>query len=429
MNIFKIAALSLRNLFRNRRRTLITVLVSASGFTALAIVAGYMEFTFFGLKETTICFGFTAQGGTGHLQIFNSNSLENEELYPMQYGIKNYDQLQNSIESMPDVSFTIPRIEFTGLVSNGDKSLSFIGHGINPQKEAMLLHYWNSLHQISEGAKVNDSLYTILQKKYQNGVLLGKEMAKSLHATPGSDLLLMSTTVDGAVNVIDITVAGIVDTGLETANKYYLETKIQTVQDLLFTDKISNIAVVINNTDKTHYFESILDSTINKKSLQTSFTVIPWEKLASYYNSIRDIYTIIFGFVGFIVVSIVFLSCTNTMLMATMERISEIGTLKAIGVSNKWLSLLFLLEGFFIGLISIIIGISFKYIFSFIINISGYRMPPPPGMSSSYLLKIFPASEQLPWISLLIIVSTTFSGLFTLLKIKKMSIVESLSHV
>jgi len=142
-----------------------------------------------------------------------------------------------------------------------------------------------------------------------------------------------------------------------------------------------------------------------------------------------DAYRIIFSFSGIIIVVIVFLSCTNTMLMATMERVKEIGTLKAIGISNIWIILMFLFEGFFIGLLSVVAGIALKYIFSWIINNSGFMMPPPPGMTSSYRLNIFSAVEFLPWISLLVIVSTTFSGLLTFVKIRKISIVNSLTHV
>ena len=173
----------------------------------------------------------------------------------------------------------------------------------------------------------------------------------------------------------------------------------------------------------------LIENKITGRSDQTVYSVIPWDRLAEYYYSVRDVYNIIFSFTGIIVVAIVFLSCANTMLMATMERVREIGTLKAIGVSNFWISLMFLIEGFMIGILGIAAGLGLKYIFSVIINNSGFRMPPPPGMSSSYLLKIFPASEFLPWIALLILFSTTMSGMLTLLKIRKISIVNSLTHV
>ncbi len=429
MNIVKLATISLRNLFRNSRRTLITVLVAAAGFAALAILAGYMDFSFYGLRELTVCKGFSAGGGTGHIQVFRRESLEKEELFPMQYGIEANEKVRTDIESIDKVSFTMPRIEFNGLISNGDKSISFLGQGVDPAKEAGLIQYWNSLEKMAGKKKMSDAAYRQLEKAGPYGVLLGQQMAKALNAEVGTDLMLMSTTVDGAVNVVDVTVAGIARGAMKSIDRHYLVAPLETAGSLLQTDRVSKIVVVLKRTEDTAAVSRLIEAKVHGHGDDPVFSVIPWEKLAAYYYSVRDVYNIIFSFTGIIVVAIVFLSCTNTMLMATMERVREIGTLKAIGVSNVWISLMFLFEGFFIGLMSIFGGLLFKYTFSVIVNNSGFKMPPPPGMSSSYLLKIFSAVEFLPWIAFLIIFSTTLSGLLTLLKIRKLSIVNSLTHV
>jgi putative ABC transport system permease protein len=130
MNHIKLVIIASRNLKRNSRRTLITVLVSSAGFVALAIVGGYMDFTFFGLQEMTICRGFSSTGGTGHIQIVRKEALTKEEQYPMEFGIADNDILQETINnSNKDVKATVPRIEFTGLISNGERSTSFLGMG------------------------------------------------------------------------------------------------------------------------------------------------------------------------------------------------------------------------------------------------------------------------------------------------------------
>ena len=430
MNSITLAKMALRNLARNSRRTLITVLVSSAGFAALVIVAGYIDFTFYGLQELTVSQGFAASGGTGHIQVFNQNLLTKEERGPMQYGIEDYQMIQHKIESIPDVSFTMPRIEFNGLISNGEKSISFIGLGVNAKKEAALTHYWNSLTKMSEQSKMDDSSYKKLDEDASvSGILLGGEMAKALNAKTGSSLMLIGTTVDGAVNVVDVTVSGIIKNSMKSIDQHYLVVDLDTVKKLIQTDKISKIVVVLDRTENTSSVSKLISAKINSPRSPSVFSVVPWINLAEYYHSIRDAYNIIFSFTGIIVLIIVFLSCTNTMLMSTMERIQEIGTLKAIGVSNGWISLMFLFEGFFIGLLSVVGGISLKYIFSEIINNSDFIMPPPPGMSSTYFLKIHSATEYLPWIVLLIMVSTSFSGFLTLLRIRKMLIVDSLSHV
>jgi len=429
MNIIKLARLAWRNLLRNGRRTLITLLVSSAGFAALAIVAGYMEFTFYGLQEMTICRGFTAGGGTGHLQIFRKEALDREERFPLEYGIGQNQTIQSEIEKEKNVLATIPRIEFNGLISNGEKSISFLGTGVVPEKEIKLIDYWNQTNKMTNSGRMDNSAYLNLAKGAPNGVLVGEEMAKALDAKVGTNLMLMSTTVDGAVNAVDVTVAGIARNPMKSIDRYYLVSHLETAQNLMFTDKVSKIVVVLNNTGNTQSAIPSISRRINGSGSSGSFSIVPWQSLAEYYYSVRDAYNIIFSFTGIIVVVIVFLSCANTMLMATMERVREIGTLKAIGISNSWISLMFLLEGFFIGLLSVAGGIVLKFLFSIIINNSGFRMPPPPGMTSSYLLNIFPAMEFLPWISMLVIASTTLSGLLALIKIRKISIVNSLTHV
>ncbi|NTU97062.1 MAG: ABC transporter permease [Chlorobiaceae bacterium] len=429
MNTIKLAIIALRNLKRNSRRTVITVLVSSAGFAALAIVGGYMDFTFSGLQEMTICRGFSSSGGTGHLQVFRKEASQKEEHYPLEYGIADYDELQRKLMSVGDVDATLPRIEFTGMISNGEKSTSFLGVGVNPAKELMLTKYWDTIYSGSKKNTSQELMFRKLAMASSNGVLLGAGMAKALGADVGSSLMLMGTTVDGAVNVVDVTVAGIMNNTMKTIDKYYLVTGTATAQNLMQTDKVSKILLVLNETKKTNHVLSAVSSKINAPGTTVKYAVTPWYDLAEYYHSVKDAYRIIFGFTGIIVILIVFLSAANTMLMSTMERVREIGTLKAVGISNKWISLMFLYEGFFIGVMSIAGGILFKEIFTIIINTGNFEMPPPPGMTSTYFLRIYPAIHFLPWISLLLLFSTTCSGFLTMFKIRKLSIVNSLTHV
>ncbi len=430
MNIIRLTVLALRNLFRNNRRTLITLLVASAGFAALAIFAGYMDFSFSGLREVTISKGFAAGGGTGHIQVYNKDAVDNDEEYAMQYGIEGYKSMLDEITQLNHVSFATARIEFNGLVSNGDKSISFMGIGVDPVHESGLIQYWNSLRKVDHRKKaMSDAAYRQLQETGPYGVLLGRKMGESLNVRPGDTLMLMSTTVDGAVNVVDVDVAGLVDGSMSVVDSHYLVTTVEAAERLLLTDKVSKVVVVLDNTENTTSMAGVIDATVNTDRNNSEFAVVTWDKLAEYYYSVRDIYNIIFGFTGGIVVVIVFLACVNTMLMSTMERVREIGTLKAIGVSNVWISLMFLFEGLFIGLLSIVGGLVLQYVSIVLINNAGIMMPPPPGTNTPYQLRIYPAFEYVPWIGSLIVMSTTMSGFLTLLKIRKISIVNSLTHV
>lgn len=425
MTIIKVLRLSLRNLRRNSRRSLITILVSSAGFAALSIFAGYMEFTFYGLREATICRGFTSSSGLGHLQVLRKEALSKSEKYPFEYGISNYRELQNDLEKQKHVYTTIPRIEFGGIVSNGEKSVSFLGEGIDPTREAGFVKYWNGLQYMVKEMRLSDSLYVNLQRKKPFSVIIGSEMAKALNAKEGSSLMLISTTVDGAVNVVDVTVSGIVKNNLKAVDEHFLVTHLDLVQELIQTDKVSKIILLLDHTENTGQTVAILS---NMKIFH-SYLFMPWDKLAAYYKGVSDVYDVIFGFTGIVVIFIVFLSSANTMLMATMERVKEIGTMKAIGIADHFIVMIFLFEGLFLGVISIGVGVLFKELFSLTVNIMRIKMPPPPGIAMNYIMQIFPAYSYMPSIGALILILTTLSALVALVKIKKITIVESLTYV
>ena len=160
---------------------------------------------------------------------------------------------------------------------------------------------------------------------------------------------------------------------------------------------------------------------------QNGFAV-PWDQQAAFYISIRDIFNIIFSFMGIIILVIVLLSCWNIMNMTTMERIREIGTLRAIGLSIRQIGTLFVMEAFLIGFAGMTIGMLLQMILSRIINAMRIIMPPVPGMSRPYTLQVYAATWFHPLVAVGIVAAITLSSLSSFILIKRYTIVESLEH-
>ena len=85
--------LALRNVFRNRRRSAITLLVIVFGAVGLILFGGYKAITFRGLRESTI------RDRLGHLQIYKRGFERAEAKKPLEYGLDDVAQLRRAIES------------------------------------------------------------------------------------------------------------------------------------------------------------------------------------------------------------------------------------------------------------------------------------------------------------------------------------------
>lgn len=422
-NFIKLLKLAYRNLFRNKRRSFFAILIAASGCTALSIAIGYYSFSIYSLQELTIRNGFGGSSGSGHVQVFDKRVGEKSEERAMEFGLDSVINLIDVIKKDSDVDYVLPRIEFGGLISNGDKSVPFKGFGVEAEKEMRL---WGGLSEINPRLKLGEQLLPL--KTSKQGIILGKTLANLLHAKVGDMMMMYSTTVDGAINGTDVELLGIMTTGVSETDKYYLLTNIDVAQKLINSHKVSLLSVMFKN--RKHFDDKLqtLQSNLEKNTSAKNFKLIPWCEQAAFYISIRDIFNIIFTFMGSIILVIVLLSCWNIMNMTTMERIKEIGTLRAIGLSIKNISAIFMLEAFLIGVIGVIIGMIVQLIASRIINALRIIMPPVPGMSRPYTLQVYAATWFHPLIAIGIIVAITVSSFSSLIIIKRFSIVGSLEH-
>ena len=419
----KLFRLAYRNLFRNRRRSLFTIMIAAIGFAAMALTMGYFSFSIYGLQEMTICLGFSGEGGTGHVQLSDKRKLTQEETYPLELGIPNYQSLVQGLEEMREIDYVLPRIKFGGLISNGDKSLPFNGFGLNPLQESKLRSQLLELNDRFDLGREVKPLDTI-----EDGIILGVTLAKALQAQKGDYLMLYASTVDGAVNAIDVEVVGTINSGVSIVDRFYVATKVETVQRLINSDRISHMNVMFhertNLPDKLKALQTAL-----KNHSEADFQLTPWHQMGMFYNSIRDIFKVIFTFNGIIILVIVILSCWNIINMTTMERNREIGTLRAIGLKIKFIIRVFLMESFLLGIVGVLAGMLLSLITAYLLNILDINMPPIPGQSRSYLLQIHPFTVYHLPIGLAIMLATTLSGLSAFFIIRKMSIIESLDHV
>ncbi|MGO9776996.1 MAG: ABC transporter permease [Terracidiphilus sp.] len=407
----KYLLLAFRNIFRNRRRTLMTLLMVGGGVAGMLMVGGYFAFMTFHLRESTI------NNGLGHMQIFTTDHFTRDEVRVLDTGIDNWRQVAATVKTGGHVRGVAPRIEFYGMVSNGDKSSVFMGSAVDPAAERSL------------GFEPHITSGTDFDNKPGGEVeaLIGAGLAKSMNVNVGDGLTVLAMTSDGALNGVDVQIVGIVNSGLAEMDARYLRITLASAQRLLQSDRVTNLVVGLDSTDNTDRAYTELMPRIN--GLHQQLVLKKWIDLATYYKQVNTMFNGIFLFMGVIVFFMVLMSSVNTLLMTMFERTREIGTMLAMGTPRLWIVALFMLEATLLGTMGAIVGVVGGNLLGVLLNSSGLHLPPPPGYTLPMPFMVLHVPAQMIGSSLLVTFSMAMASILPAIRASRLQIAEALAHV
>src|SRR5258706_1716385 len=283
------------NPLRNRRRSAVTVGIAALGTAAILLAGGFALFTYQARAQASA-------RTTGHLIVAGPAQFEREEDTPLQNGLDDVAAIRDKLLADPDVRHVLPRVEFSGLVSNGDKSTVMMAAGIDPDAEFAV-----------KGPFLKVTAGDLLQGSEYGKVMLGAGLARSLKAEPGSSLTLLASTTEGALNALDVTVHGVFSTGIPDIDKLLLYIDVPTAQKLVVTPRVTSLGVFLRSMQATGPAHGRIAAALPQLAVQT------WLDHATFYRSVKELYNRIFGALGLIIGVIVVFVVTNAMAMAIIE--------------------------------------------------------------------------------------------------------------
>jgi putative ABC transport system permease protein len=343
----------------------VTVSIAALGTASILLAGGFALYTYEALAQA-------AARTTGHLILGTPDQFARDEDTPLQHGLDEVAALRTQLLADPAVRQVLPKIEFSGLISNGDKSTVMMAAGVEPDSEFGV-----------KGPFLTLTAGQVLASGSADAeIMLGEGLARNLKASPGSSLTLLASTTEGAMNAMDVRVKGIFSTGVPDIDKRLVYTDIATAQKLLVTPRISSFGVFLDRMESTPALQQRLAARFPALAVQT------WEDQAFFYRGVRDLYNRIFGALGLIIGVIVVFVVTNAMAMAIIERTREIGTLRALGTLPAQLLRTLALEGMVLGGVGAVTGALLSLGISLMLYVVPVNMPPPPGRSVGYPLNI-----------------------------------------
>jgi len=413
-NILKIA---LRNLFRYKRRTILTASLIAIG-VILVIVFGGIAKSF---KNEVI--GTLTNSSLADIQIHKKGYLSSIDNLPLDLNINAGDvnRIEDVLKRNDQVKAFSERIRFGAMISNFSQTTSIRLTAVYPEMESQTCP--DLLKRIKKPE--TDPIHFIKPGE----IIVPVNLAKGLNLKVGSDAVLVATNKDGSVNGINLRVNGVAESILgPTGRDGYLH--IDDAQSLLRIDngEISEIAVKIKDFNKLDNVYKQLKTelmSIKDNSGKPLYEISTWEEL-SPFTSIARIVDLLIIMVRIVLISIVLISILNVMIMSVYERVSEIGTISSIGTSPRKILSLFLVEGFSLGLISGIAGSLLGMIILFLVKVTKLNFT--FGRMDISLSPAIPINEILFTI-LIVVVISIISGLQPALKASRLEPAVALRHV
>lgn len=338
-NIIKIAV---RNLFRYKRRTILTSSLIAFG-VILVIVFGGLAISF---KSQMI--GIITNTSIGDIQIHKKGYVESIDNLPLNINLnsKELASIETKMKNIPEIAAYSPRIKFGAMISNYAQTSNIRLSAVYPELESKTVP--DLVTRIK--GDVTDPKYFLKPGE----ILVPENLMKGLSLNVGDEVVLVATNQDGSVNGITLRIAAMMENVLGPSGKDgYMH--INDAVELLRMDQttIVEIAVHLKSFEQLDKVYSQLKKEFSSASL---FEVHTWEQL-SPFASIARIVDILILVVKFILISIVLVSILNIMTMSVYERIGEIGTIAAIGTTPRKILSLFIVEGFAMGLLSTVVGV------------------------------------------------------------------------
>ena len=174
------------------------------------------------------------------------------------------------------------------------------------------------------------------------------------------------------------------------------------------------------------YIQALLDQ-VDLKGQQ--FEVKNYTEFNPQFFKIISMFSMLFLFIVVVISLVVLFTTINTLTMSVMERITEIGSLRAMGVRRSGILQQFLLEGGVIGVAGATLGIIIAIVITYIFNNAGLEWTPPSNASSSALQILLYANPLLligTW--LLMVFVASISSLIPARFAAKMNIVDAIRH-
>ncbi len=401
-----------RSLWRNRRRTLITL---AAISLSIMLVQAFHNLAV-GIYAQMIDDGVRA--GSGHLAVYRDGYLEGRE-ETLSFAP---DDLPAKIRNIPGVKQALPRLYLPALAQSSYDSRGILLIGVEPDAEQAVNPFLKELPK--------DGMLRDLDGR---DAVIGKRLLDDLKLGIGRKLVVTAQHRDGTLHSELLRVRGVVTTGIAEVDGSLLMIGRERAALLGgMTGEIHELAIVLDEADAEHRVLPYLTNLIRDRR---ELVAVSWEEaMPNLANAIKLDYASQ-KFIFVIILLIVTIGVVNTLLMSVMERLREFGVVLALGSSPARLRTLVLLEALLLGLVAAAFGCLFGtlctwYLVDVGIDLQAF-IPETLEFGGVVFDPVLHATWDVAWmmrIVLYIVGLTLLAALYPAIKAGRITPVEAMRH-
>lgn len=326
--------LAWRNIWRNKRRTVITL--SSIGFAVFfaSVMQSMQRGTYERMIDNTVRFS------TGHLQIHGSGYWE-EKVIDKSMSWNGTTEIKELITGLEAVEAMAPRLESFALGAHQDKTKGVIVVGVDPEKELGI-------------TRLNEKVVEGTYFERKGGVLIGKDLARFLKAGLGDTLILIGQGYHGVNAVGQFPITGILKFPNPEYNRQAVFLRLPDAQYFYGAEeRITSLSILLSEASEMPIIQALLSESLDTKS----YEVMSWEEMMpELVQSIElDYYS---GLImTYVLYAVIAFGIFGTFLMMTRERVYEFGILVSIGMKKLKLQLMVALEILMLTFLGVLTGI------------------------------------------------------------------------
>lgn len=408
--IMKLIFFSARNALRNKRRSLLTIIIVLLSFVMLGLFQGYITNSREGWGDILIHNEF------GHFQIFDDKYFTDDETsYDHMIDKDRYEKIEAILSNFKEVEYFSPRIRLSGLIGNDKISKIFIGSARMPD-EFTQMYYSSPAYR---GEFLTDEL--------PFGIVIGTKLAEKLDKSIGDEVLLMGYSRHKSIEAVNCKIIGLSKTGNEQFDSMSLYMRISDASDFLLLDTFHNIVVVLKDGYETQPVIDKIQKEFDKNGL--GLTIKSFSENAMFFTQIQGMYSNYFKISLGVLALIIFFSVSNTIYMSITDRIKEYATIKTIGLPYQVVFFSIIFEGMILTTFAVLLGVVISIFAHQAVNLLNLSLPPPPGSDMEIPFKVIFNWNNILALSGVFIILSMVSSIFPAINVVRTSILKGLKSV